>query len=67
MMTKRERKAMQQAIDVAWRDPAGAEFRERLFPEGRPTVDLFVARVAAYARELTNRGDRVVDSTWEHT
>lgn len=66
-MTKRQIKAMQQAIDVAWQDPAGAELREQLFPEGKPTVDLFVARVAAYAHELTNRGDRVAESAQEHT
>ena len=48
-------------------DPAGAELREQLFPEGKPTVDLFVARVAAYAHELTNRGDRVAESAQEHT
>lgn len=53
-MTKRQTDAMQQAIDAAWQDPAGAEFRERLFPEGKPTVDLFVERVAIFAQAQAN-------------
>lgn len=50
---------MQEALDIAWSDPDGAEFRERLFPEGKPSLELFVARVAVYAHELTNSGDHV--------
>lgn len=53
-MTKHKIRAMQAAIDAAWQDPTGAEFRERLFPEGRPTVDLFVERVAILVRARTN-------------
>lgn len=45
---------MQQAIDVAWASPEGRELRERLFPEGKPTVDLFVLRMAIYAKEQTD-------------
>lgn len=59
MMTTAERQAMQEALDIAWSDPDGAEFRERLFPEGKPSLELFVARVAVYAHELTNSGDHV--------
>lgn len=58
-MTKRKIRAMQAAIDAAWEDPTGAAIRERLFPDGKPTVDLFVKRVAEFATEQTNerRGD----------
>lgn len=66
-MTTEQRQAMQEALDIAWSNPDGAEFRERLFPEGKPSLETFVARVAVYAHELTNDGDHVATSTWEHT
>jgi len=49
MMTKEE--AIQQAIDAAWNSPDGAELREKLFPEGKPSPELFVQRMAAYGRQ----------------
>lgn len=53
-MTLEQREAMQEALDIAWSDPDGAEFRERLFPEGKPSLETFVQRVAAYATEQAN-------------
>ena len=53
-MTTEQREAMQEALDIAWSDPDCAEFRERLFPEGKPSLETFVARVAAYAKEQAN-------------
>ena len=37
---------IQQSIDAAWNNPKGAENRARLFPEGKPSVDLFLRRIA---------------------
>lgn len=53
-MTLEQREAMQEALDIAWSDPDGAEFRERLFPEGKPCLETFVQRVAVYAAEQAN-------------
>lgn len=66
-MTADQRQAMQEALDIAWSNPDGEALRERLFPEGKPSLELFVARVAVYARELTNNGDHVATATWKHT
>lgn len=60
-MTKRQLKAMQKAIDLTWQDPTRATLRQRLFPEGKPSVDLFIARVAAYAQICTCNGSHVDD------
>lgn len=53
-MFKDAEKAMREAIDAAWRNPDGAELREILFPEGKPTPKLFVQRMAVYAAELNS-------------
>ena len=53
-MTMRKIRAMQAAIDAAWASPDGSELRERLFPEGKPSPELFVERVAIYAQARTN-------------
>lgn len=53
-MTTEQREAMQEALDIAWSNPDCAEFRERLFPEGKPSLETFVARVAAYAIDQAN-------------
>lgn len=50
-MTKEE--AMQEAIDLAWENPEGADLRRLLFPESKPTPAEFVARISAYVREKT--------------
>lgn len=44
---------MQRAIDAAWASdaPECRRMQEELFPEGKPSVELFVARMAEYARE----------------
>ena len=44
---------MQAAIDAAWRsaDPKAKQLQAELFPEGKPDVETFVARLAEYARQ----------------
>ncbi len=62
-MTELERQAMQEALDIAWSNPDGEDLREQLFPEGKPSLETFVARVALYAHALTNGGRFVADAT----
>ena len=42
----------QKAIDAAWdtTDPDTIAFQNQHFPEGKPSVDLFLKRMTAYAR-----------------
>ena len=40
---------MQNAIDAAWESPNGADFREKLFPEGKPSPELFIRRMTVMA------------------
>ena len=44
---------MQAAIDAAWASeaPEARELQRELFPEGKPSVELFVARMAEKARK----------------
>ena len=42
---------IQQTIDATWNNPKGAENRARLFPEGKPSVDLFLRRIAQIVDE----------------
>lgn len=56
MMMNKDKK-MQEAIDVAWENPDGAELRAQLFPEGKPTPEIFVERLAAYARRTFRTED----------
>lgn len=44
------RREMQKAIDAAWAtdDPAVQQRQRELFPEGKPTVEQFMARCAAH-------------------
>ena len=37
---------MQMSINAAWTQPESKEIRHRLFPEGQPTPDLFIKRIA---------------------
>ena len=41
---------IQYAIDVAWNNPSSAEFRAKMFPEGKPTPEVFLQRVAQFTR-----------------
>jgi len=43
---------MQRAIDAAWntKNPDAIAFQNRYFPEGKPTVELFLERMTEYAR-----------------
>lgn len=50
-MFNNKRKAMQEAIDAAWNNPEGADLRAKLFPEGKPAPELFIQRMAEYARQ----------------
>ena len=47
-MNNRKRKEMQKAIDLAWENPTPEEklFQEFYFPNGKPTVDEFIRKVA---------------------
>ena len=49
-MLKRKKKAIQEAIEAAWSCPSSLEFREKLFPEGKPDPDTFIRRLADCAR-----------------
>lgn len=52
-MTYREwNMEMQRAIDAAWntKNPDAIAFQNRYFPEGKPTVELFLKRMTEYAR-----------------
>jgi hypothetical protein len=42
---------IQQSIDATWNNPKGAETRARLFPEGKPTPELFLQRIAQIVDE----------------
>ena len=41
---------IQHAIDVAWNNPSSAEFRARMFPEGKPNPELVLERVAQFTK-----------------
>ena len=47
------KKEMQKAIDLAWSNPSPEEkiFQELYFPEGKPTVEEFIQRVASLAKQ----------------
>ena len=42
---------IQHTIDVTWSNPEGAENRARLFPNGKPTPELFLQRIAQIVDE----------------
>ena len=44
------RAEIQIAVDAAWEDPTRKESREKMFPEGKPSPELFIQRIAEYAR-----------------
>lgn len=43
------RRDMQEALDEAWAtaDPAAKQRQQELFPDGKPSLEQFIARVAA--------------------
>lgn len=41
------RQEMQTFIDATWDQPEGAEERAELFPEGKPSPELFIQRISA--------------------
>ena len=45
--TEEARAEIQFAIDLAWLNPDGRREQLRLFPEGKPTPEEFVRRMAA--------------------
>ena len=47
-MFNTKKKEMQKAIDLAWENPTPEEklFQEFYFPNGKPTVDEFIQKVA---------------------
>ena len=46
------RAEIQIAIDAAWNDPEGREEQLRIFPEGKPSPELFIARLAEQIEQL---------------
>lgn len=51
---------MQDAIGAAWNDPAGREAQLRLFPEGKPSPEQFIKRVAeCIQQQLSDTGIKV--------
>lgn len=42
---------IQQTIDATWNNPTGAENRAKLFPDGKPTPELFLQRIAQIVDE----------------
>ena len=53
MMFHTKEKEMQKAIDLAWENPSPEEklFQELYFPEGKPTVEEFIQRVASLTQK----------------
>ena len=53
MIFTNKKKEMQKAIDAAWtsNEPECRLWQEKLFPNGKPSVEEFVATIAQYARE----------------
>ena len=43
------RRELQAAIDEAWNNPAGRAAQQRIFPEGKPSVEEFIFRVSQAA------------------
>lgn len=50
-MFNKKKKAIKRVIEAIWDNPEGMEVRKSLFPEGKPTPDLFVKRMADYVRQ----------------
>ena len=52
-MFSTKKKEMKKAIDLAWENPTMEQklFQEKYFPEGKPTVEEFIKRVAELARQ----------------
>ena len=53
IMFNTKKKEMKKAIDLAWENPTMEQklFQEKYFPEGKPTVEEFIRRVAELARQ----------------
>ena len=53
IMFNTKKKEMKKAIDLAWENPTMEQklFQEKYFPEGKPTVEEFIKRVASLARQ----------------
>ena len=54
-MLNLKKREMKKAIDLAWSHPTMEQklFQEKYFPEGKPTVEEFIQRVATLARETS--------------
>ena len=54
-MLNLKKREMKKAIDLAWENPTQEQklFQEKYFPEGKPTVEEFIQRVANLARETS--------------
>ena len=48
---KHVRAEIQKAIDAAWNDPQGRAEQQRLFPEGKPSPELFITRLAEQVKK----------------
>lgn len=49
LSTAEVRRDMQEALDEAWAtaDPAAKQRQQEMFPDGKPSLEHFIARVAA--------------------
>lgn len=45
------RHQMKKALDAAWRNPDGAEVRQKLFPDGKPSPEEFIRVIANHIKE----------------
>ena len=44
--------AIQEAIDLAWAEPAAMEYQNAMFPEGKPSAAKSVGRMAGHASAM---------------
>lgn len=44
---------MQKALDLTWEndDPEAKEYREKMFPDGKPSLEIFLKKLAEIAKE----------------
>lgn len=58
MPTAEVRAEIQKCLDDAWNtdDPAVKQAQEKLFPEGKPTMEEFICRVAAAIKREQSQG-----------
>ena len=43
--------SIREAIDLAWENPDGHDLQQKLFPNGKPTPEEFIAGMARYVKD----------------